>query len=232
MIKNKSFQLVLLTIFSVLFIDQFVKIWVKSHALLHEVLGEFGFIKIHFIENPGMAFGMAFGGEWGKILLSLFRVVAIIGLGFLIRNLIENKAPKGLLISMALIFSGALGNILDSAFYGLMFDRGTIWDPVIQDWLGYSGVAKLNFEGYAPPLHGCVVDMIHTEFYYPKWVPFGFAGQEVFPPVFNIADSAISIGIAIIVLFNKRFFGDSENEFEIFKRKKQQIHIEEIQKGE
>ena len=138
MIKNKRFQLVLLTIFSVLFIDQFVKIWVKSHALLHEVLGEFGFLKIHFIENPGMAFGMAFGGEWGKVILSLFRVFAIIGLGFLIRNLIENKAPKGLLISMALIFSGALGNILDSAFYGLMFDRGTIWDPVIQDWLGYS----------------------------------------------------------------------------------------------
>ena len=232
MIKNKRFQLVLLTIFSVLFIDQFVKIWVKSHALLHEVLGEFGFLKIHFIENPGMAFGMAFGGEWGKVILSLFRVFAIIGLGFLIRNLIENKAPKGLLISMALIFSGALGNILDSAFYGLMFDRGTIWDPVIQDWLGYSGVAKLNFEGYAPPLHGCVVDMIHTEFYYPDWFPFGWGGQEVFPPVFNIADSAISIGIVIIVLFNKRFFGNSENEFEIFKRKKPQTQIEETQVSE
>lgn len=213
----------LVTIFTVLFIDQFVKIWIKSHALLHEVVGEFGFLKIHFIENPGMAFGMAFGGDWGKIILSLFRIVAIIGLAFVIRNLIENKAHKGLILSVSLIFAGALGNILDSAVYGLIFDRGTTWDATLQDWIGYTGVAKANFEGYAGVLQGCVVDMLHAEFYYPTWMPFGLAGEEVFPPVFNIADSAISIGIVIIVLFNKKFFGEEANDFEIFKRKKKEL---------
>jgi len=218
----------LITIISVLFLDQFVKIWIKSNALLHEVVGSFGFMKFHFIENPGMAFGMAFGGEWGKVVLSLFRIVAIIGLGFVTRNLIENKAHKGLVISISLIFAGALGNILDSAVYGIIFDRGTTWDPTLNDWLGYSGLAQANFNGYANVLQGCVVDMLHAEFYFPSWMPFNLAGEEVFPPVFNIADSAISIGIGIIIVFNKRFFGDDVNDFEIFKRKKNQLADESI----
>lgn len=213
----------LITIFSVIFIDQFVKLWIKSNALLHEVVGSFGFIKFHFIENPGMAFGMAFGGDWGKIVLGLFRIVAIVGLAFIVRNLIENKAHRGLVISVSLIFAGALGNIIDGGLYGYLFDKGTVWDPVLQDWLGYSGVAEANFKGYAGFMQGCVVDMIHAEFYYPSWMPFDLAGEEVFPPVFNIADSAISIGIASIILFNKRFLGDNANDFEIFKRKKKSL---------
>ena len=213
-------RIALVTIFSVIFIDQFSKIWIKTNALLHEVVGSVGFVKFHFIENPGMAFGMAFGGEWGKIVLSLFRVVAIIGLGFVIRNLIENKAHKGLVLSISLVFAGALGNILDSLLYGFIFDRGTSWDVTIEDWLGYSGLAQTSFEGYAGVFQGCVVDMIHAEFYYPSWMPFNLAGEEVFPPVFNVADSAISIGIVIIILFNKRFFGEGVNDFDIFKRKK------------
>ena len=213
-------RIALITIFSVIFIDQFSKIWIKTNALLHEVVGSVGFIKFHFIENPGMAFGMAFGGDWGKIILSLFRVVMIIGLGFVIRNLIENKAHKGLILSISLVFAGALGNILDSVIYGFLFDRGTTWDPTIQDWLGYSGLAKANLEGYAGVFQGCVVDMINAEFYYPSWMPFNLAGEEVFPPVFNVADSAISLGIIIIILFNKRFFDEGVNDFDIFKRKK------------
>ncbi len=216
-------RVALITIFSVVFIDQFSKIWIKTNALLHEVVGNVGFLKFHFIENPGMAFGMAFGGDWGKIVLSLFRVLAIVGLGFIIRNLIENKAHKGLVLSISLVFAGALGNILDSVIYGFLFDRGTTWDPMIQDWLGYTGLAQANFEGYAGLFQGCVVDMIHAEFYYPSWMPFNLAGEEVFPPVFNIADSAISIGIVIVILFNKRFFGEGVNDFEIFKRNKKVI---------
>lgn len=216
-------RIALVTIFSVIFIDQFSKIWIKTNALLHEVVGNVGFIKFHFIENPGMAFGMTFGGDWGKIILILFRLVAIIGLGFVIRNLIENKAHKGLVASVSLVFAGALGNIIDGLLYGYLFDRGTTWDTTIQDWLGYTGLAKANFEGYAGAFQGCVVDMIHAEFYYPDWMPFGLSGEEVFPPVFNVADSAISIGIVIIVLFNKRFLGENANDFEIFKRKKKEI---------
>lgn len=213
----------LITVFSVIFIDQFVKIWIKSNALLHEVVGSFGFIKFHFIENPGMAFGMAFGGDWGKIVLGLFRVAAIVGLGLIIRNLINNKAHKGLIVSVSLIFAGALGNIIDGALYGYLFDKGTVWDSTLQDWLGYSGIAHANFQGYAGFFQGCVVDMIHAEFYYPSWMPFGLAGEEIFPPVFNIADSAISIGIIVVVLFNKRFLGENANDFEIFKRKKKSL---------
>ncbi|MCT4582230.1 MAG: signal peptidase II [Flavobacteriales bacterium] len=213
----------LITIISVIFIDQFVKIWIKTHALLHEVVGSFGFIKFHFIENPGMAFGMAFGGDWGKIVLGVFRVLAIVGLGLIIRNLIENKAHKGLVLSISLIFAGALGNIIDGVLYGYLFDKGTVWDPMLQDWSGYAGVAQANFQGYAGILQGCVVDMIHAEFYYPSWMPFGLAGEEVFPPVFNIADSAISIGIVVIILFNKRFLGENASDFEIFKRKKKSL---------
>lgn len=216
-------RVALITIFSVVFIDQFSKIWIKTNALLHEVVGNVGFIKFHFIENPGMAFGMSFGGDWGKIALSLFRVLAIVGLGFIIRNLIENKAHKGLILSISLVFAGALGNILDSIIYGFLFDRGTTWDPMIHDWLGYTGLAQANFEGYAGLFQGCVVDMIHAEFYYPSWMPLGLAGDEVFPPVFNVADSAISIGIVIVILFNKRFFGEGVNDFEIFKRNKKVI---------
>jgi len=167
-----------------------------------------------------MAFGMTFGEVWGKIILSLFRIAAVIAIGFIIRNLINNKAHKGLLISVSLIFAGALGNILDSAFFGFMFDQGTTWNSDFQDWMGYGGVANLNFDGYAGFLQGCVVDMIHFEFYYPSWMPFDLAGSEVFPPVFNIADFSISVGVGIIILFNKRFLGNGKGDFSVFKKAK------------
>jgi len=217
----------LITIFSVLLIDQVLKIWIKANFALGEVAGELGFIKLQFIENPGMAFGMTFGEVWGKVILSLFRVLAVIAIGFIIRNLINNKAHRGLVISGSLIFAGALGNILDSAFFGFMFDQGTTWNSDFQEWVGYAGVAEMNFNGYAGFLQGCVVDMIHFEFYYPSWMPFDLAGSEVFPPIFNIADFAISFGVGIIIVFNKRFLGNGKGDFSVFKKQKEKKEMVE-----
>ena len=214
---------VLITIFSVLFVDQFLKIWVKANFFLGQEIGSFGFIKFQFIENPGMAFGMEFGGVWGKIALSLFRVGAVVAIGLIIRNLLNNKAQKGLIFSIGLIFAGALGNILDSAFYGLMFNSGTSWAPELMQWVGYYDVSQLNFDSYAGFFQGCVVDMIHFEFFYPSWTPFGLAGSEIFPPVFNIADFAISVGVGIILVFNKRFLGKGKGDFSVFRKQKEVI---------
>jgi signal peptidase II len=176
--------------------------------MVGEVISDWWVFDIHYIENPGMAFGWALGGDWGKIILSLFRVVAVVFIGFIIRNLIVNKAHRGLLIAVSLIFAGALGNILDSAFYGLMFSDSV---GAVADFMPAEG-------GYAPFMMGYVVDMIHVEFYYPGWMPFGLSGNEVFPPVFNIADFAITAGVVVIILFNKRFFGKGKGDFSVFKK--------------
>ena len=206
---------VLITIFSVLFIDQFLKLWVKANFLLGEEIGGIGFIKLQFIENPGMAFGMEFGGVWGKIALSLFRVGAVVVIWFIIKNLLNNKAHKGLVFSVGLIFAGALGNILDSAFYGLMFSTSNdpVLGPVVAEFLPEAG-------GYANFMTGHVVDMIHFKFHYPSWTPFDMAGSEIFPPVFNIADFAISVGVGIIIVFNKRFLGKGKGDFSVFRKQK------------
>ncbi len=207
----------LITIFSVLFIDQFLKLWVKANFYLGEEIGGMGFIQLQFIENPGMAFGMTFGGVWGKIALSLFRVAAVVVIWFIIKNLLNNKAHKGLVFSVALIFAGALGNILDSAFYGLMFTESY---PNIAEFMSEGG-------GYAGFMMGYVVDMIHFEFFYPSWVPFDLAGVEIFPPVFNIADFAISIGVGIIIVFNKRFLGKGKGDFSVFRKQQEDTKSED-----
>lgn len=203
---------VLVTIFSVLFIDQFLKLWIKSNYYLGEEIGSLGFIKLQFIENPGMAFGMTFGGVWGKIALSLFRVVAVVAIWFVIRNLVNNKAHKGLIFAGALVFAGAVGNIFDSAFYGLLFSESY---PMVAEFMPEGG-------GYADFMMGHVVDMVHFEFYYPSWMPFGLDGSEVFPPVFNIADFSISMGVVIVIIFNKRFLGNGKGDFSVFKKQKKE----------
>ena len=207
---------VLITIFSVLFIDQILKLWVKANFFLGEEIGGLGFIKLQFIENPGMAFGMEFGGVWGKIALSLFRVGAVVVIWFIIKNLLNNKAHKGLVFSVGLIFAGALGNILDSAFYGLMFSESSPY--YMAEFMPEAG-------GYANFMTGHVVDMIHFKFHYPSWMPFDMAGAEIFPPVFNIADFAISLGVGIIIVFNKRFLGKGKGDFSVFR--KQQLIAED-----
>lgn len=186
--------------FLVLFIDQASKFWVKTNMMLSEefpVLGNWFYI--HFTENRGMAFGMEFGGEYGKLALSLFRIVAVTGIGYVLFTL-PKTAPKGLKICGALVFSGALGNIIDSAFYGLIFNES------------FNQVATFLPEegGYAPFLHGWVVDMFWfplMEGTFPDWLPI-WGGEDFlfFRPVFNVADAAISVGIVLIFIFQKKFF--------------------------
>jgi signal peptidase II len=190
-----------------------LKIWIKSTRELGHSTRVFGeWFYLHYIENPGMAFGLEFGGDWGKIALSVFRIVAAGVIFWYLLKLIREQSPKLFIISVALIFAGAVGNIIDSAFYGLIFDRGSVWNGHYYE--GYSGIARFCSppDGYTGFLTGNVVDMLYfplIESYYPEWFPFGLGGQKFifFRPVFNIADAAISIGLGLIVLFQRRFFG-------------------------
>jgi signal peptidase II len=196
---------IILIIFSVLLLDQLVKIWVKTHMCLGQefpVLGNW-FI-IHFTENNGMAFGMEFAGVYGKLILTWFRIIAITALGWYLWDLNRKKIHKGYIYSVALIFAGAVGNLIDSCFYGLLFTES------------FTGVAKMfpPEGGYAPLFYGKVVDMLYfpiIEGRFPTWFPI-WSGEDFlfFRPVFNIADSAITIGVALIVLFQKRFFKDNK----------------------
>jgi len=190
--------------FIVLLADQWSKIWVKLNMYLGQEFPVFGdWFYIHFIENRGMAFGMEFGGDMGKLALSLFRIVAVFVIGYFLFSL-PKKAPVGLKVSGALIFAGAIGNILDSIFYGVIFNES------------FNQLATFMPDGggYASFLHGRVVDMFWfplMEGNFPEWLPF-WGGEHFlfFRPVFNVADAAISIGIALIFLFNKRFFNKEE----------------------
>jgi signal peptidase II len=187
-------------IFLVLVIDQAVKIWIKTTMYLGQefpVLGNWFYI--HFTENPGMAFGMEFGGEWGKLALSLFRIVAVSGIAYVLFTL-PKTTPKGLKICGSLILAGAIGNIIDSAFYGVIFNDS------------FNQLATFFPEegGYETFLHGRVVDMFWFPLFegtFPEWFPL-WAGEDYlfFRPVFNIADAAISVGIGLIFIFQKRFF--------------------------
>ncbi len=164
---------------------------------------------IHFTENPGMAFGFEFGGDYGKLTLSIFRILACIGGMIYIRYIIKKGEHLGFVFSVSLILAGAMGNILDSAFYGLIFDRGTVLDPHTQEYLQYDGIASISKNGYAPPMYGCVVDMFYFPLIdgrFPEWFPV-WGGQtfQFFRPIFNFADASISIGVAVIIIFQKRF---------------------------
>lgn len=182
----KGYTKPLLIIFLVLLIDQASKIWIKTNMSMGQefnILGEW-FI-IHYTENNGMAFGLEFGGEFGKLALSLFRIVAVGGIGYGLHYLIRHKYHRGLILNVALIFAGALGNIIDSVFYGV------IWD-------------------YATLFHGRVVDMLYfpiLEGVFPDWVPI-WGGEDYifFRPVFNIADAAISVGVILIMIFQSHYF--------------------------
>ncbi len=169
------------------------------------VFGEWFFI--HFIENPGMAFGFEFGGEWGKLFLSLFRIVAIVFIAIYLRGLIKQRAHSGFIIAVAMVLAGAAGNIIDSAFYGLIFSESPRFSPE-------TAVLFPDGGGYAGFLHGKVVDMLYfpiIDGHWPDWVP-GLKGQrfQFFRPVFNIADSAITVGMAIILINQKKFFKAAE----------------------
>lgn len=196
-IGKKSILLILL----IIILDQALKIWVKTNMVLgqeYHILGNW-FI-IHFIENNGMAFGMEIAGKFGKIILSLFRIGAVVGIGWYLIHLIKQKASTGLIITISVIMAGALGNIIDSAFYGMIFSNS------------YYHVASMfpAEGGYSSFLHGRVVDMFYFPVLkgtFPDWIPFRGGDNFIFfRPVFNIADSSITVGVTLILIFQKRFF--------------------------
>jgi len=170
----------------------------------YKILGNW-FI-IHFTENNGMAFGMELEGQYGKLLLSSFRILAVGAIGWYLFDITKKKMPTGLIASVALIFAGAIGNILDSVFYGVLFSDS---DFQTATFLPEGG-------GYAGWLHGRVVDMFYfpiIEGHFPDWFPFWGSEEFVFfRPVFNVADSSITIGVLLIVLFQKRFWPEKEAE--------------------
>lgn len=205
---RKALFVVISTVFLVLFIDQASKIWVKTTMEYGEEFGILGlsWARIHFVENEGMAFGISFGENTGKLLLSLFRIVAVGFIIYMIRQMIKTGESTGLLICFSLILAGAVGNIIDSAVYGLIFSESPY----------HGGVAELfpADGGYASVLYGKVVDMLYFPLIrseWPEWMPI-WGGQrfEFFSPVFNIADSAITCGIIALLLFHRRFFASKE----------------------
>lgn len=194
----------------ILLIDQLSKFWVKLNMTIGQDFNILGnkFL-IHFIENPGMAYGMEFGGEYGKLFLSVFRIIAVSGIGYGLHYMIKNKYNRGFILNVALIFAGALGNIIDSAFYGLIFSDSTFYEKA---------TLFPDGGGYATFLHGRVVDMLYFPLFegtFPTWFPF-WGGEEFlfFRPVFNIADSAISVGVFLILIFQKRYFKEEHKEEE------------------
>ncbi|MEP6676302.1 MAG: lipoprotein signal peptidase [Ferruginibacter sp.] len=202
----------------VIFADQALKIWVKTHYNLndsHNVIGS-GF-KLYFVENPGMAYGLKlFKGEAGKLVLSLFRLGAVIFGVWYLRRIIQHKYHKGFIFCAALIYAGALGNLIDSTFYGVLFDKGMLYNPQLNDYMNYEGIATFTSKkGYNAVFYGNVVDMLYfpvIKSRFPSWFPF-WGGQdfEFFRPIFNLADAAISTGVISILLFQKRFFKHRKN---------------------
>ena len=191
--------------------DQLLKIWVKTHYQLndhHNIIGS-GF-QLYFVENAGMAYGWKFGGNWGKLALTVFRMAAVVFGTWYLGKIIKQKYNRGFIVCAALVYAGALGNLIDSSFYGLIFDRGMTFDPAINDYVYYNGLATFTRHGYSSFLHGNVVDMLYfplIEGHFPSWFPF-WGGQDFvfFRPIFNLADASISTGVISILVFQKRFF--------------------------
>jgi signal peptidase II len=204
---------VALIIALIIVVDQVLKIWIKTHYSPGPVSNVIGTkFQLYFVENSGMAWGWKFGNEAGKIVLTLFRLAAVIFGTWYLGRIVRHNYHRGFIVCAALIYAGALGNLLDSMFYGMIFDKGMHYDPQLHDFTqAYSGVASLTFHGgYSSFLHGSVVDMLYFPLIrstFPGWLPFvGGKEFEFFSPIFNIADASISVGVITLLLFQKRFF--------------------------
>lgn len=197
----------LVIVLSVLFFDQLIKVIIKTSFMLGEEIHVAGdWFILHFTENNGMAFGMELGGETGKLILSLFRVIAISGLGYYLYTIVKKKELTGYIICIALIFAGAMGNLIDSMFYGILFDNSY---GQVASFLPADG-------GYASLLHGKVVDMFYfpiIQGHFPTWFPiWGGEDFEFFRPVFNLADMSISFGVGFLILNQKKYFAEKPEE--------------------
>jgi len=202
--KKSNGKIAILVIFLVLLADQILKIWVKTNMTLYEDREVTSWFIIRFVENNGMAFGIE---VLGKMFLSLFRIIAVGVIGYYLFRVIQKGANTGFVVCLALILAGALGNIIDSAFYGMIFSEST--QNMVATLLPDGG-------GYASFLHGKVVDM----FYFPvikinqlpDWLPF-WGGEELifFRPIFNIADSCITIGVILLLLFERKHLTEKES---------------------
>ncbi|OAZ03505.1 lipoprotein signal peptidase [Flavobacterium succinicans] len=192
-------------VFLLLLVDQVSKIYIKTNFVLGEEVTVFNWFKIHFIENEGMAWGTKLPGEYGKLFLTLFRIFAVAGIAYWLWDTVRNhKSSNYLIVAIALIFAGALGNIIDSVFYGVIFNDS------------YQQLAVLfSDEPYGTWFHGQVVDMFYfpiiKDFPMPEWVPFiGGRPFTFFNAIFNVADVAISTGVGILIVFNKKAFHKGE----------------------
>jgi len=192
----------------VLLIDQISKFYIKTNFSLGEEVPVFDWFRILFVENEGMAWGTKIPGEYGKLFLTLFRLVAIVGIGYWLWDSVRKNGSRILIAAIALIFAGAFGNIIDSVFYGVIFNDS------------YGQVAEFMPAqgGYGTLFHGKVVDMLYFPLWQgnlPEWIPFwGGNYFTFFEPVFNIADTAISAGVILLLLFNKRAFPKEEDKKE------------------
>jgi signal peptidase II len=203
-LRNKSILLITL----IIIVDQILKIWIKLNMTMgqeYQIFGNWGIL--HFTENYGMAFGLQFWGEFGKLFLSLFRIAAVVLIGFYIKWLIKHKVGTGLVLGVSLIMAGAIGNIIDSAFYGMIFSES-----------GYATPAIIfpPDGGYSSFLHGRVVDMFYFPIIkttWPSWVPWLGGDRFIFfRPVFNVADSAITIGVFYLLLFQRKLLFEKHEE--------------------
>ena len=193
-----------LIIILILLIDQLTKLYIKTNFVLGEEIKVFEWFSILFVENEGMAWGTKIPGQYGKLLLTLFRLVAIVGIGYWLWDSVRKQASRVLIVAISFIFAGAFGNIIDSVLYGLIFTDS------------YGRVAEFMPEagGYAGLFYGKVVDMLYFPLYdgpLPTWIPiWGGDHFTFFEPVFNIADSAITVGVFLLLIFNKRAFPSEE----------------------